>query len=74
MGCEFIARASAVQVRVWAGRGAYAYSCACVQPDKCACMHGWDEGKMGKAVGGTGKGQEQERGHACALMSDMRVR
>jgi len=40
---------------------AYAYGCARMQPGErgCACVHGWDKGETGEAVGGLAKGTAQ---------------
>src|SRR5882724_11720000 len=76
MGRAFIARASAGK----AGRHTHTVVHVCnwtnVQARACnACIHGWDEGETGEAVGGTGKGAGTGvRACMCALMCDTRER
>src|SRR5882724_9926172 len=76
MGRAFIARASAGK----AGRHTHTVVHVCnwtnVQARACnACIHGWDEGETGEAVGGTGKGAGTGvRACMCALMCDTRAR
>jgi len=73
MGRALIARASAGQARCGqVGRHTHTVVHVCsrtsVHARACnACVHGWDEGETGEAVGGTGQGDGedgQECGHA----------
>jgi len=68
MGCEFIASAHSAGEGVGqAGGHMHTVVHVCTRQ---MYMHAWVgiRARWAKAVGGAAKGQEQECGHACALM------